>query len=64
MLKLRDWIDINKIEWYALSVNKNALNILNENQDKINWNNLNFNENAMELLKKKIKIKLNGLNCL
>ncbi len=36
MLKLRDWIDINKIKWQYLSENPNAIELLKENQDKIN----------------------------
>jgi hypothetical protein len=28
MLKLRDWIDINKIDWDTLSINPNAIELL------------------------------------
>jgi hypothetical protein len=28
MLKLRDWIDINKINWCSLSLNPNAIELL------------------------------------
>jgi len=59
MLKLRDWIDINKINWNYLSLNPNAIELLKENQDKINWCFLSSNPNAIKLLKK-IKIKLIG----
>ena len=55
MLKLRDWIDINKIDWNTLSGNPNAIELLKENQDKINWEILSLNTNAIELLKKKSK---------
>ena len=51
MLKLRDWIDIDKIDWDYLSENPNAIELLKENQDKINWNHLSKNPNAIELLK-------------
>ena len=51
MLKLRDWIDINKIEWDYLSLNENAIELLKENQDKIYWNFLSLNINVIELLK-------------
>jgi hypothetical protein len=51
MLKLRDWVDINKINWSLLSKNPNAIELLKENQDKINWVWLSFNPNAMTLLK-------------
>ena len=54
--KLRDWIDINKLNWNYLSYNPNAIELLKENQDKIDWDYLSFNINAIELLKK-IKIK-------
>jgi hypothetical protein len=53
MLKLRDWIDINKINWDCLSLNPNAIKLLKENKDKINWEELSRNPNAIELLKKK-----------
>ena len=36
MLKLLDWIDINKIDWCYLSENPNAIELLKENKDKIN----------------------------
>ena len=51
MLKLRDWVNINKINWDGLSINPNAIELLKENQDKINWENLSFNINAISLLK-------------
>ncbi len=52
MLKLRDWIDINKLNWEYLSSNQNAIKLLKENQNKINWLNLSKISNAIELLKK------------
>jgi hypothetical protein len=36
MLKLRDWIDINKLNWNELSFNSNAIELLKENPNKIN----------------------------
>ena len=51
MLKLRDWIDINKINWECLSFNPNAMELLKENKDKIFWCYLSLNPNAIELLK-------------
>ena len=53
MLKLRDWININKINWNYLSKNPNAIELLKKNQNKINWSMLSKNPNAIELLKKK-----------
>ena len=35
MLKLRDWIDVNNLDWRALSCNSNAIKLLKENQDKL-----------------------------
>ncbi len=37
MLKLRDWIDINKINWHSLSINPNAIELLKKNKNKIDW---------------------------
>ena len=45
--KLKDWIDINNLDWKQLSRNPNAISLLIENQDKIEWNNLSLNENAI-----------------
>ena len=42
MLKLRDWVDISKLDWMFLSENKNAIELLKENQDKINWSNFSL----------------------
>ena len=52
MLKLRDWIDIKKLDWDDLSLNPNAIELLKENQNKINWYGVNVNPNAIELLSK------------
>ena len=41
--KLRDWIDINKLDWKYLSINSNAIELLKINQDKIDWNYLSIN---------------------
>jgi hypothetical protein len=51
MLKLRDWVDIDKIDWSSLSLNPNAIELLKQNKDKINWVLLSLNPNAIELLK-------------
>jgi len=42
------------INWNALSRNPNAINLLEQNQDKINWNALSLNPNAIHLLKKNL----------
>jgi len=63
MLKLRDWIDINKLNWISLSLNPNAIELLKENKDKINWSLLSINPNAIELLKEnRNKINWNFLS--
>lgn len=48
--KLRDWIDANKLEWGLLSMNPNAIHLLEKNKDKINWFYLSRNPNAIHLL--------------
>jgi len=48
--KLKDWIEIQKIDWYNLSLNPNAINLLLKNQDKINWDNFSLNPNAINIL--------------
>ena len=54
--KLRDWIDIDKLEWdyLSLSTNKNAISLLEKNLDKIDWSNLSENKNAISLLEKNL----------
>ena len=59
MLKLRNWVDINKIDWYWLSLNPNAIELLKENQDKIDWYYFSKNPNIFtydyKLMKEKMK---------
>ena len=45
---------IDKIDWPALSVNPNAISILEKNIDKIHWYNLSVNPNAIRILEKNI----------
>jgi hypothetical protein len=61
MYKLRDWIDINKLDWFHLSYNHNAIDLLEKNFDKINWYNLSFNPFAIHLLHKNLD-KINWSN--
>jgi hypothetical protein len=42
-LKLRDWIDIEKLDWRWLSANPNAIELLMANPDKINWDRASMN---------------------
>ncbi len=50
--KLRDWIDIDKLNWVTLSGNPNAMYLLEENPDKIDWKWLSLNSSAIHLLEK------------
>jgi hypothetical protein len=40
---LLEWIPINKIDWCWLSLNPNAIHLLEQNKDKIDWCNLSKN---------------------
>ena len=51
MYKLRDWVDINKISWKLLSINPNAVHLLEKNMDKIGWTLLSQNPNAVYIFK-------------
>ena len=53
---LKDWIPLNKLDWDNLSLNDNAIDLLEleENYDKINWHHISLNPNAIDLLKKKL----------
>ncbi len=51
VLKLRDWIPIEKLSWKYLSANPNAIHLLEANPDKIDWEYLSKNSNAIHLLK-------------
>jgi hypothetical protein len=60
--KLRDWIDPDKLDYYFLSRNSNAIKILEKNLDKINWAYLSENPAAIHILEKNInKISWPGL---
>jgi hypothetical protein len=52
MYKLLDWVDIKNIFWNFISLNPNAIYLLENNIDKINWNNLSLNPNAIHILEK------------
>ena len=49
--KLRDWVDIDKIQWSWLSKNPNAIDLLQQYPDKIDWNWLSENPSAIDILK-------------
>ena len=48
-LILLDWININNLDWYNLSQNPNAIDLLLENKNKINWLSIMRNPNAIKL---------------
>jgi len=61
--KLRDWINIDQINWHSLSYNPNAIHLLEQNMDKINWYSLSRNPNAIHLLEQNMdKICWNNLS--
>ena len=51
---LLDGIDMDELNWDALSCNNNAVDFLLKNQDKIVWNDflLNANDKAVDLILK------------
>ena len=42
--------DLNKIDWFWMSNNPNAIHILENNLDKVWWSSLSINPNAIHLL--------------
>lgn len=61
--KFLEFINIDKIKWYWLSRNPNAIHILEKNLDKIDWNVLSANPNAIHLLENNLdKINWNMLS--
>ncbi len=52
--KLRDWIDVDKLNLNCLSANQNAIHLLEQNPDKIDWKTLSANPNAIHLLEQNL----------
>ena len=50
--ELLDWINPSKINCGYLSLNPDAIHLLEENLEKINWSFLSRNPNAIHLLEK------------
>ena len=46
-MKLQDWIDIHKLDWFALSSNPKAIELLIENPKKIDWCILSINHSII-----------------
>ena len=62
-MKLLDWIPLDKIYWYFLSYNPNAIHLLEKNMDKVDWLYLLKNPNAIHLIEQDINmIELTGLS--
>ena len=36
-MKLREWIPFDKLDWFELSGNPNAIHLLEKNLDKVIW---------------------------
>jgi len=49
-MKLLDLIPLDKLNWDYLSLNPNAIHLLEQNMDKIDWVVLSENPNAIHLL--------------
>lgn len=48
-MKLLDWIPLDKLNWYNLSMNPNAYDLLIQNKDKIDHESLVNNQNCKTL---------------
>ena len=60
--KLRNWVDINKIDWYYLSRNPNAIHFLEQNLDKIKWYYLSENPPIFKLDYERLEKRVNRKN--
>ena len=49
--------DIEKINWWVLSANPEAIQLLEENRDKINWVQLGTNPKAIKLLEEELQVR-------
>jgi len=49
-MKLLDWIKLDKLSWFTLSKNPNAIQLLEYNMNKIYWQWLSSNPNIIYLL--------------
>jgi hypothetical protein len=48
---LRDWVDINKLNWEMLSQNPNAIDLLRDVPHKIDWTYMSRNPRCHRLIK-------------
>jgi hypothetical protein len=47
---LLDWIDKDKLDWFWLSRNPNAIDLLENNLNEVDWDALSSNPNAIHIL--------------
>ncbi len=52
--KLRSWIDMDKVDWYWLSSNPNAIHLIEQNLDKVDWDELSRNPNTIHLIERNL----------
>jgi hypothetical protein len=45
---------MDKIDWFMLSLNTNAIRLLEQNLDKIDWIMLSYNPNTIHLLEQNL----------
>ena len=55
--KLKSWIDKSKLDWDCLTLNPNAITLLEKNFDRIDWNYLSSNINAIHLIEQNFEIR-------
>ncbi len=48
--KLKNWIDESKLCWYGLSLNPNAMYLLETNSEKIKWNSFCKNPSGIHIV--------------
>ena len=61
MIGIPQFIIDERVIWYALSYNPNAIHILEQNLDKVDWDWLSENPNAIPILEKHLD-KVNWYN--
>jgi len=54
--------EIEKIKWWVLSANPEAIELLEANRDKIDWGKLATNPKAIKLLEEELKVRPQNIN--
>ena len=64
LMKLREWVQIDNLDWEGLSRNPNAIQLLEKNLDKVYWSQLsaNPNPNAIHILEQNLD-KMTTVSC-